>query len=326
MARMSIDDKFLRDPRVTRLAERLGWNRYEARGRLLDVFAVCYDLETDIITPEDVNAAAGEARLAEVMLTVGLADLDDGGVRVHGAAKRIEYLTKKVEAGRKGGLKSAETRRKKGEAKRSSASPLLEAFGNPPDPVPDLPPDPVPVPEDQKLTLPRDPAVPAPPDQPVPPPVVTPAAHARADMRRRLFFRAWQLAGEAFSRVQANGIDATAPNGWSGTPNPGSPAARNLMAIVDGLLVGDRPDDQAAQAKIANGIAVSEARARALQPPTARFLIPACLWAPESWGMAVDMSPEQARAGPRGSAERATNTGRVEPPPRTDFRRGVQKI
>lgn len=178
---------------------------------------------------------------------------------------------------------------------------------------------------DQKLTLPRDPAVPAPPDDPVLP-LVTPAAHARALMRRKLFFRAWQLAGEAFSRVQTSGIDTTAPNGWAGTPNPGSPASRNLMAIVDGLLVGDRPDDQAAEAKIANGIAVSEARARALQPPTARFLIPACLWDPDSWGRAVDMSPEQARAGPRGSAERARKTGRVEPASREAFKRGVQKI
>jgi hypothetical protein len=187
MARMSIDDKFLRDPRVTRLAEALGWNRYEARGRLLDVFAVCYDLETDIITPEDANAAADEARLADVMVTVGLADLDGGGIRVHGAAERIEYLARKAEAGRKGGVKSGETRRKKGEAKRSSASPKLEAVGNPPDPVPDLPPDPVPAPD--QITDPQParaipPVVvgtdtqPHPPDPPhdLPPPTRLPVA------------------------------------------------------------------------------------------------------------------------------------------------------
>jgi len=183
MARMSIDDKFLRDPRVTRLAEALGWSRYEARGRLLDVFAVCYDLETDIITPEDANAAADEARLADAMLSVGLADLDEDGIRVHGAAERIEYLAKKAEAGRKGGVKSGETRRKKCEAKRSSASPKLEEVGNPPDPVPDVVPDPVP---DQIPDPPPARAIPpvvAEPDaqqaaqpEPLPPPTRLPVA------------------------------------------------------------------------------------------------------------------------------------------------------
>ncbi len=162
MARMSIDDKFLRDARVVLLGRRFGWSRRETMGALLDVFALTYDQETDIISHDEVDVAAGEAGFAKAMIDVDLGEPDDSGVRIKGAAERIEYLAAKREAGRKGGRKSGESRRNKHEAKRSTASSTPQASGNPPDPVP----DPAPVPEDQKLSPARDPAVPtpAPPD------------------------------------------------------------------------------------------------------------------------------------------------------------------
>jgi hypothetical protein len=58
MARMSIDDKFLRDPRVKAMAAQLGVHHRHMRGWLLEVFAVCYDLETDILTPTMIDQAA----------------------------------------------------------------------------------------------------------------------------------------------------------------------------------------------------------------------------------------------------------------------------
>jgi len=174
MARMSIDDKFLRDARVVLLGRRFGWSRRETMGALLDVFALTYDQETDVISSDEIDVAAGEAGFAQAMIDVDLGEHDDAGVRIKGAAERIEYLAAKREAGRKGGRKSGESRRNKHEAKRSSASSDREARGNLPDPVPDLPPDPVPAPDlqDQKVSLPRDPTAPVPhqPVRPVPQP------------------------------------------------------------------------------------------------------------------------------------------------------------
>lgn len=157
------------------------------------------------------------------------------------------------------------------------------------------------------------------------PAVRAPASRERAEARRRLIGRAWTIGGEAFARVQADGIDLTAPNGWAGLPSASSPPMANLLAILDELLAGDRPDFEAAEAKIANRIAVAEAEARAMSPPSARYMTPARIWNRESFSIAVDMSPEQAaapprpfrRAGPRGSAERAPNrdvrVGQIQP-------------
>lgn len=161
MARMSIDDKLLRDPRAVRLARKFGWRRQEAIGRLLDVYAVAYDRERDVLSVEDVDIAAEQPGFADAMFEVDLAEQIRTGVRIKGAAERIAYLSHKAEAGRIGGQKSGEARRNRREAERSSASSNREARGNPPDPVPDLPSVPDPVPEDQNLSpahaIPRTP-------------------------------------------------------------------------------------------------------------------------------------------------------------------------
>lgn len=142
---------------------------------------------------------------------------------------------------------------------------------------------------------------------PPPAPILLPAAE-RIEIKRRLIGRAWTLGGEAFARIQASGIDPTAPNGWAGMPDASSPPMEDLRAILDGLLVGERPDAAAAEAKIANRVAVAEAEARAMNPPSARYMTPARIWNRKSFAIAVDLSPLQVtpRAGPRGSAERAT--------------------
>lgn len=160
MARMSIDDKFLRDPRVVLLGRRFGWSRRETMGALIDVFALTYDQEVDVLTADEIDVTAGEAGFADALVAVDLGERDERGVRIKGAAERIEYLAAKREAGRKGGRKSGESRRNRNEAKRSTASTDAQARRNPPDPVPDLPPDPVPVP-DRISDLPpaRDPAL-----------------------------------------------------------------------------------------------------------------------------------------------------------------------
>lgn len=152
MARMSIDDKLLRDTRAIRLARRFGWRRQEAIGRLLDVYAVAYDRERDTLSVEDVDIAAEQDGFAAAMVEVDLAEQSRAGVRIRGAAERIRYLTQAADAGRLGGLKSGETRRSSARVNRGDPSPTLQGSGKPPDPVPDAVPDPVVVPDPEKIS------------------------------------------------------------------------------------------------------------------------------------------------------------------------------
>lgn len=147
MARMSIDDKFLRDPRVILLADELGINLYDARGRLLGVFALCYDVERHTIVEVHIDRAADRKGFAAAMVNADLATRHRNGIRVRGAEERIDYLQRKRDAGRTGGLNSAKSRadvpKHLGQA---PPPPGAQAPGNPPDPVPDLVPDPSPDP------------------------------------------------------------------------------------------------------------------------------------------------------------------------------------
>lgn len=158
MARMSIDDSFLRDPRVTRFGLAVGVSKREARGLLLDVFALCYDRGQAVLPAADVDGAAEIRGAADAMIRVGLATITKSGVRISGAQERIAYLDHKSSAGRLGGLNSGLSRRiaAKQDSKQNTRS--SEARGNPPDPVPDPPPDLVPDPppdQDQTPQTPR---------------------------------------------------------------------------------------------------------------------------------------------------------------------------
>jgi DnaT DNA-binding domain len=151
MARMAIDDSVQRDPRITKLANLLGWSRRETLGCLVqDVWPICYDQRTAEVVAELVDLAANRDGFSAAMVESGLAKWLRGNrkVAISGAGERIAYLDHKSEAGRVGGLKSGESRR----AKLTNASKQTnhsfgssEARGNPPDPVPSPVPDPVPV-------------------------------------------------------------------------------------------------------------------------------------------------------------------------------------
>lgn len=147
MARMSIDDSVARDPRITLLSKMLGWSRHAALGCLVaDVWPICYDQATHLISPKLIDVAAGQVGFADAMVDCELAKRVRGGkLSVSGAAERIEYLEKKKESGRVGGIKSAELRRKISSITTSTPSYGAQAPWNPPDPV--LVPDSAPVPD-----------------------------------------------------------------------------------------------------------------------------------------------------------------------------------
>lgn len=130
MARMSIDDMVVRDPRITKLARLVGWSRRETIGCLvMDVWPICYDQREFIIAADLVDLASGLEGFATHMVDSGLASWARGSqkIRIRGAQERIRYLDHKSEAGRVGGLKSGESRNKNS----STASSLAEARGNP---------------------------------------------------------------------------------------------------------------------------------------------------------------------------------------------------
>lgn len=150
MARMAIDDSFLRDPRVERLGRRCGWSKRETRGALLDVFALCYDRVSSVLDPADIDFAAEMEGFSALMVEVGLASPVRNGVRISGSEDRIRYLQSRSETGRQGGVKSGEARRAN-HRRSPSKDPKVtfeenEGLLNPPDLVPDPSPPPVPSP------------------------------------------------------------------------------------------------------------------------------------------------------------------------------------
>lgn len=236
MARMSIDDKFLRDPRITQLGIDLGWSKWEVRGRLLAVFAICYDLERDILTAQQIDVAAEHPGLADAMFAADLVVTARSGLRIKGAGERIKYLNKKAEAGRIGGVKSGKSRRESAKQNRSKR----EARGNPPDPVPDPAPDPVP---DQDPDL-----SPARVATPTPGGVPDPALARRQALRAEL----WRELGAARSAV---GAELRVEHRPLGVQDPGERALAMLL-----VGAGEAIDATAADVRHAIAIAAAEAR------------------------------------------------------------------
>lgn len=134
MARMSIDDMISRDPRITMLAQALGWSRRETVGCLVsDIWPIAYDQRSWLLSEKVIDAAAGHSGFAAAMVDCDLASRARGGkFAISGARERIEYLNKKKDAGHVGGLKSAESRDKNSSKSQARASRVLEHGGSTP--------------------------------------------------------------------------------------------------------------------------------------------------------------------------------------------------
>lgn len=165
MARMAIDDMFVRDPRIVKVARAIkastgtDLTKHDVMGRLLCVYAVVYDRVSDVLSADDVDIAAEFEGFSEAMIAGGLAARDRRGVLIRGADKRLEYLRTRSESGREGGRKSGETRRNRAKQESKVTFEANEAPPNLPDPVPDPVPPPVPDPvPDQEKSAPALPA------------------------------------------------------------------------------------------------------------------------------------------------------------------------
>lgn len=147
MARMSVDDSVLRDPRIDILAELTGWSRRETLGCLLEIWAICYDRVDYALGAKVVDMIAKLPGFADLMVQVELAtNTPSGKYRISGAKERITYLANLKQWGKEGGIKSAESRWNDGKgSNKPPEEPPLEGAGKPPDKPPHNPPVPDPV-------------------------------------------------------------------------------------------------------------------------------------------------------------------------------------
>jgi hypothetical protein len=152
MARMSIDDMFLRDPRILRLAKACAWSKFETLGRLLHVYAIVYDRvdagADDIVSAEDIDTASDLDGFATLLIEHGLAEPHRRGVRIRGARERTNYLATRKTTGQLGGIKSGESRRNKAKQQTKVTFNETEGRANPsavPASVPVVAPAPAPL-------------------------------------------------------------------------------------------------------------------------------------------------------------------------------------
>lgn len=142
MARMSLDDAVLRDPRITLLSQLLGWSRRETLGCLIEIWAVCYDRVDSALGVKVINLIAQRDGFADLMLEVELAaNMPSGKLRIAGAKERIAYLANLKQWGREGGIKSAKSKsiNVKG-SDNPPVEPPVEPSGKPPhNPIPSVP-------------------------------------------------------------------------------------------------------------------------------------------------------------------------------------------
>lgn len=101
--RVNVDSKALSEPRVRRLAKRLGITHFEALGRLLHVWMLCYERRSEVVPLVDCDTVAdmdgfGAAMAAEDLADVGHATATE--LRIRGVSERIEFLSRQAERGR----------------------------------------------------------------------------------------------------------------------------------------------------------------------------------------------------------------------------------
>jgi len=104
MARLNIEDNFWSDIRLQLLAERIGYT--SAVGSMVVAFKLAQQFWVQgKLIPEKIWQAS---RISEEIFEVGFAERRDEGVYVCGSERHFAWYMEKVEAGRRGGQKSAQ--------------------------------------------------------------------------------------------------------------------------------------------------------------------------------------------------------------------------
>jgi hypothetical protein len=116
MARINIDDQGRNDPRLKILGSLLGTSRFDARGRMEELWAYCTDRQTYEIEPHMVAVLSEHESFASLMCDprVNLGEvLANGNVYVRGTKGRIEWLGARRKAAKKGGKARAKSGKRK---------------------------------------------------------------------------------------------------------------------------------------------------------------------------------------------------------------------
>jgi hypothetical protein len=101
-ASVRIEDEAFADARIEMLGSLAGFNRYEALGRMAHLWRVCTLRETYTLDPVWIDACLGP-KGHEHLVTAGLGERVDGGIRIRGTSGRIEWLGQRRQAAKKGG-------------------------------------------------------------------------------------------------------------------------------------------------------------------------------------------------------------------------------
>lgn len=126
---MSVDGSALRDPRILRLVRLLGLPRHHVLGQMLDVWGLCYDRVSAVVSTLDVDTTAELDGFADALCDprVDLAEASGDSIRVRGVEKRIRYLLNQRERGRAGGKSSGISRTSKQARSKREANAQADA-------------------------------------------------------------------------------------------------------------------------------------------------------------------------------------------------------
>lgn len=116
MAAIRLEDEARTDPRFRILGKRLGTTRFDAIGRMAELWAYCTEKQTYFLSVEIIDELAEVEGFAKLIVSpdIGLAEASDKGIRIKGTRGRIEWLKKLRNSSKKGGQKT----RAKWQAKR----------------------------------------------------------------------------------------------------------------------------------------------------------------------------------------------------------------
>lgn len=141
--RLSIDCHFLYDPRVDRLANLLKEHRTKTEGRLLRLWAYCYEQKNDVFTDQEIctsmflNDDSELLANARLLVSVGLAiEMENNMYVVKGVKKRISFLLGQKQRGKLGGKKKQENKDLLANARKAAKNPSGTLANTIPIPIP----------------------------------------------------------------------------------------------------------------------------------------------------------------------------------------------
>lgn len=110
--RVNVDSKVVLDPEWRLLARELDMKMAQVLGHALLIWFACYSRKSPVLTEAEADVITEHDGFTAAMIRHGLAYTVGKGVSFRGVSGRIGYLLDAKEKGRRGGVRSGESRRK----------------------------------------------------------------------------------------------------------------------------------------------------------------------------------------------------------------------